>query len=905
MLSLILFFVFFLISFCLRSDIDNTHYMNGTNDLVTGVCANATLMDPVFCPDDMWAYGYQLLTSTNFGVLNIIIECRNQTFSPNSSMSISSKIFTGYENLQVTYSNFTYCNGDNGKDFISGFSLKMFCPTIFSTFSYGILEISMNCISGNKIITDYTNSQTSYTWSNNSYCNGGSAVCGYYLKYLPNITEYNVSAIDLSFECCDICDVENGFLLNKTSMICEFCDITCKQCYEIASNCTLCNNGYTLFGNTCVRDSKSNEIITKEFFSNVGFIEDWNISGTIVMTSCSPFDFYGGVHSFTQGNWMSRSFDNLPPHYGISIQFYVFKIGNWNYGYLKIIINYVTISYNWDETNYSIYYGQDCGEGNFLYNTEMMYFYFSHKSPSLKINISLEDNAGIAAINRFVVITDNCDPSCFSCTGEAVNQCISCSILLFLTPNSTCVNECPPLYYGNLTESKCLKCDSSCLNCSGGNSSYCLSCNTGFYLQLSNSPSNCLNSCIIGYYPDNQTNTCELCYFLCESCSDSSNSSCFSCKNETFLLVPPGPSYCSSTCLNGYYKNYLMKQCIRCDLSCQTCIQPGSSNCTSCSAPYYLNKGICLMDCPSMTFMNNQTRDCSDCDQSCENCSDFHNYSCITCKTDMFLQRSIIPTSCGSTCEEGYYPNISIKQCEKCNESCQSCSNYNNCTKCNSSLFLHISLIGNSTCEFSCSIGYYPNLQTRQCMICNDSCLTCSDSGNNSCISCHEGKYLENGFCLFCDNPNCCEETQFYLNYSCFYHCPDNYFGINRLCLSCDTSCKTCNQLSNKNCLSCSEPLYLTQGMCLQECPLYAYKNNVTRTCTECHYSCDSCQDSNNLSCTSCDNKTRVFSAVNYNQQYFFYEGMCLCIPSYYDINFNHYCFGNLVYIIYLYLMEF
>ncbi len=38
------------------------------------------------------------------------------------------------------------------------------------------------------------------------------------------------------------------------------------------------------------------------------------------------------------------------------------------------------------------------------------------------------------------------------------------------------------------------------------------------------------------------------------------------------------------------------------------------------------------------------------------------------------------------------------------------------------------------------------------CTNCDPSCLTCSDTGINSCLSCYDGFYLDGGFCVNCDS---------------------------------------------------------------------------------------------------------------------------------------------------------
>ena len=114
----------------------------------------------------------------------------------------------------------------------------------------------------------------------------------------------------------------------------------------------------------------------------------------------------------------------------------------------------------------------------------------------------------------------------------------------------------------------------------------------------------------------------------------------------------------------------------------------------------------------------------------------------------------------------------------------------------------------------------------------------------------------------------------------------------NGKCQKCDDSCKTCYQSNNnKTCLSCWESFYLYENTCLKECPFSYYKNNDTQTCSKCHFSCEACLGSGNFSCISCDIKTRYQFNFTYNSKYSTSLGFCVCLPSYYGIDNEAYCF--------------
>ena len=138
-----------------------------------------------------------------------------------------------------------------------------------------------------------------------------------------------------------------------------------------------------------------------------------------------------------------------------------------------------------------------------------------------------------------------------------------------------------------------------------------------------------------------------------------------------------------------------------------------------------------------------------------------------------------------------------------------------------------------------------------------------------------------------------CNNTQVIFEYTYVNNCPENYFlGKNKTCIECDDSCKTCNDASNKNCLSCSNTTFLFEGTCLEECPDNTYKNLEQRACSPCDYTCQSCAGPNQYDCTSCENKTRTFTNISLNSMFLCNTGNCECISGYYDAN-SLYCFGT------------
>lgn len=67
-------------------------------------------------------------------------------------------------------------------------------------------------------------------------------------------------------------------------------------------------------------------------------------------------------------------------------------------------------------------------------------------------------------------------------------------------------------------------------------------------------------------------------------------------------------------------------------------------------------------------------------------------------------------------------------------------------------------------------------------MLCNSKCTTCL--AEDICFGCVAGYFLFDELCI--------------------QYCPDGYYGnaANNTCVSCDSSCKTCRDISTK-CTSC------------------------------------------------------------------------------------------------------
>ena len=411
---------------------------------------------------------------------------------------------------------------------------------------------------------------------------------------------------------------------------------------------------------------------------------------------------------------------------------------------------------------------------------------------------------------------------------------------------STCING----YYPNNSVWQCLRCDSSCKECTAGDVNSCTNCNPPNYLQPTLSTLNCLTTCPDGYYPNDTSRDCVLCDNSCFTCSANGSKNCLSCKINTYLQDITGTSSCLTTCSEGKYPDTITLKCLSCHDSCKTCSAGDVNSCKSCNSPNYLQSTLsasaCLTTCPDGYYPDTISRDCLACDTTCLTCSSSGSTYCLTCKKNSYLKSLPAPSSCISTCLDGKYLDSVSSECLLCDRSCKTCAagDANSCIGCNSPNYLQ-SMFNASACLTTCPDGNYPDTISRNCLLCYNTCLTCSSNGSSACLTCKNNIFLQNN-----------QE-------------PFSY--------------------------------YLFKGECLTKCPSKSYADNQTFTCKFCHYSCHECLDQYENNCTSCNNETRILKSNTlsiYNDKNLSTVGSCECIHKYYDMVDNEYCLCKIFLII-------
>lgn len=311
------------------------------------------------------------------------------------------------------------------------------------------------------------------------------------------------------------------------------------------------------------------------------------------------------------------------------------------------------------------------------------------------------------------------------------------------------------------------------------------------------------------------------------------------------------------------------------------------------------------------------------CEWDCLKCYD--NYKCLECKNGYILYDE----RCYSTCPSGtiHHPTY----CEKCEESCYTCSGIpNNCTSCSYGYYYY-----EGKCLKICPNGYYGYDYNRKCIeecpngtyvdgsfckYCNKPCSTCIDNPTK-CTNCIVEKYLFNHQCVdecpertVREGNKCiteCPNNQFLYNQICYTTCPKGTYINGIICEDCSSDCTECEGDASI-CTKCSHDMVLVNSSCIKNCPSdkFFYNNRcldhcpfdtfydenrcvdycsdgkyaVDDVCIKCNSNCASCINSSNI-CTSCKEETYLYDNQCLDHCYenlYIYNNKCVneCPPG-------------------------
>jgi proprotein convertase subtilisin/kexin type 5 len=416
-----------------------------------------------------------------------------------------------------------------------------------------------------------------------------------------------------------------------------------------------------------------------------------------------------------------------------------------------------------------------------------------------------------------------CSTGCSLCLNSS--YCSSCQSPLALY-QAQCLSVCPNGAY--TSNGICTPCPVGCYSCTSA--SNCSLCASGYLMLSSGSYYACVLSCPSGYFAAAMASTnfnnsyyyqCVTCFSPCQTCSQA-GSTCTSCVSGYSLQ---GAS-CLSDCGNGYYPTIIFSTsiwgwtisiqiCRHCPDICVTCSD--SSTCTSCPSSYHLDQnGNCLSNCTQPNqYFDLTTRQCLNCSSTCYTCKGPLVTDCLSCYPDYYLSQG----SCLSQCPYGYYAS-STYRCEACSPNCANCQGSStNCSACPTGGYLQLAN-GVSSCTVDCLAGYYRDTQSQTCSPCHSSCLNCTGKYPSQCISCPSNAFLSQGYCL----------TQCPLGSAPVVSAA----GLN--CLPCPSGCSVCTNTTSSSvgCTVCQSALYLSNGECLQVCPVGTYPSPESYTCRTC-----------------------------------------------------------------------
>jgi hypothetical protein len=518
-----------------------------------------------------------------------------------------------------------------------------------------------------------------------------------------------------------------------------------------------------------------------------------------------------------------------------------------------------------------------------------------------------------------------CSPGCVSCAGP--NICLICQSGQ-LAYNGFCYNNCPAGSVASNT-STCVACNEPCATCTE-HPSKCTTC-TSCCGNLFNFK--CLTSCPTGTYAVN--GTCQYCAYNCATCLGS-NTTCTSCPDSKILYS--GACYdkcpylmiggiCTFNCANGLYKT-AMNQCEQCDVTCATCVG-NPKNCSTCATSYgYSMNGVCMTACPvNYLAIDGQ---CKPCAPECKGCT-VTCTNCINCANGFFK----LGSSCVKTCYPNMFVDYSNGICVTCNDKCKTCSSVEFCTTCANpqavpvngvcndcsypcntcssgpsvctSCVSGFNLIG-TTCIAACPSGAYPNngvcvcttgyIYSNQCVAqcptgygnvggqctkCQDNCANCAGS-SSTCTACLNGYALDQVSGV-CQKAPSCQFGQYFSQSSnaCTRICPASTYFYENVCLTAclsgyyDNGVGGCVAATPQS--GCSYPYFLSNGVCVSNCPSGTYPDTQNRVCKSCSSNCFSCLT--NTFCYACNagydltNGVCIAATVNCPSGQFRYNGVC------------------------------
>ena len=437
----------------------------------------------------------------------------------------------------------------------------------------------------------------------------------------------------------------------------------------------------------------------------------------------------------------------------------------------------------------------------------------------------------------------SCPTKCATCEySDSQVNCLSCSSGYYKVKDSNpieCIIKRDDDNYYISSDNEVTKCTINCLTCSS--STLCTSCNVNsnyYTVELSDTSIQCLIKTTSGYYVDETNKKLIKCTDLnCIECDQ--NDKCITCKTESGYYLIYGKT--DGRCINKDTPGYILKEdnllySICDETSCETCVDEGCSECKTSSNyyPAYSESINPSLDChlytdpPVGQYWDETSTSFKLCDTGYT--TDTVHTQCSKCNEELsyYKVQNISPLECHLESDVGYYISSTDHLLYKCDESCISCENTgNNCLVCNNDDEYYS--ISEENLPTQCYKKPYNNYYLdgifwKKCYI---SCETCSTAGTNvqhNCLTCKSNYVVSTEI-----SGNCNEICSKYYYYDennvryCIDNCPSGYYLIEDL-KKCDTACPSEYYIieNTKKCISnnCPSGYYLIDGTknCVESC---------------------------------------------------------------------------------------
>lgn len=212
---------------------------------------------------------------------------------------------------------------------------------------------------------------------------------------------------------------------------------------------------------------------------------------------------------------------------------------------------------------------------------------------------------------------------------------------------------------------------------------------------------------------------------------------------------------------------------------CTLCFGPTWAECTACDLTYYLKGNQCVdsASCGSHYYADSTggSRTCQPCTGLCTECITAST-TCTDC-VDYFRLDGNTCNACMTRCMTC---DTSVSTCDLCEPKWDWDGTKGTCW-CDDGYGYF-----NLECLAVCPTGYYKDLTTRTCTLCESKCTACLTA--TVCTACNTALYkLVGSKCL-------CNSGFLYNVIECKSPCPNNFYGSTTSgeCEACDSKCLVC-----------------------------------------------------------------------------------------------------------------